>query len=323
MLNIFIFLTYHIYDKIIYKQNMRQLKITKQITNRDSHAFNKYLTEVNSIGDTISPEEEIELTKKIKDGDIAARNKLCKANLRFVISVAKQYYNGQSPLDDLINEGNIGLIKAAEKFDETRGFKFISYAVWWIRQSIMQYLAENGRPIRLPLNKIGMVNKINQAKVELEQIFQRQPTLDELSEYLMNSEMDKDKAGDPGKYTEDKIALIISSSTHLSSLDAQIGGDSESGTLMDMLEGKGEFDIQDMTDSNDLKIELNRVISTLKDRERQVLTLFFGLFGNQAISLEEIGERFDLTRERVRQIKESGLRRLKSRARRTTLKEYR
>ncbi len=323
MLNIFIFLTYHIYDKINYKQNMRQLKITKQITNRDSHAFNKYLTEVNSIGDTITPEEEIELTRRVKEGDISARNKLCVANLRFVISVAKQYYNGQSPLDDLINEGNIGLIKAAEKFDETRGFKFISYAVWWIRQSIMQYLAENGRPIRLPLNKIGMVNKINQAKVELEQIYERQPSVEELSEYLMDLEVKKGNSGEPEKYTEDKIIIIIGSSSHLTSLDAPLGNGEEAGSLIDVLESGSEYSVTEKTDDSDLKIELSRAISTLKDREKQIVILFFGLFGNEAISLEEIGEKFDLTRERVRQIKESGLRRLKSRARRTTLKEYR
>lgn len=302
---------------------MRQLKITKQITNRDSHAFNKYLTEVNSIGDIISPAEEIELTRRIKEGDISARNKLCVANLRFVISVAKQYCNRQSPLDDLINEGNIGLIKAAEKFDETRGFKFISYAVWWIRQSIMQYLAESGRPIRLPLNKIGMVNKINQAKIELEQIYERQPSVEELSEYLIDLEIKKGSSGEPGKYTEDKIVIMIGSSSHLTSLDAPLGNGDEAGSLIDVLESGSDYSVTKNTDDSDLKIELSRAISTLKDRDKQILTLHFGLFGNEALSLEEIGEKFDLTRERVRQIKESGLRRLKSRARRTTLKEYR
>lgn len=297
---------------------MRQLKITKQITNRDSHAFNKYLTEVNSIGDTITPEQEIELTKKIKEGDVSARNKLCKANLRFVISVAKQYYNGQSPLDDLVSEGNIGLIKAAEKFDETRGFKFISYAVWWIRQSIMQYLAENGRPIRLPLNKIGMINKINQAKVELEQVLQRKPTSDEISDYLVEQEV-----CDPGKYSADKIEALVESSIHVTSIDAPLGSDSESGSLIDLIEGTSDLDINTVMNNKDLKVELSRVLSTLKDREQQVLILFFGLFDNKALSLEEIGERICLTRERVRQIKEQGIRRLRSRARRTTLKEYR
>ncbi len=301
---------------------MRQLKITKQITNRDSHAFNKYLTEVNSIGDTITPEEEIELTRRVKEGDISARNRLCEANLRFVISVAKQYA-GHSPLDDLISEGNIGLIKAAEKFDETRGFKFISYAVWWIRQSIMQYLADNGRQIRLPLNKIGMINKINQTKSELEQVYQRKPSIDEISEYLMDQEVEKGKGGDPGKYSPDKVEALIQGSTHVASIDAPIGSDSESGSLIDLIEGTSDFDINSMMDNKDLKIELSRVISTLKDREQKVLILFFGLFDNQALSLEEIGEKICLTRERVRQIKEQGLRRLKSRARRTTLKEFR
>lgn len=330
MLKTFFNITKHFYflyvsylQQIIYNKNMRQLKINKKITNRDTQAFNKYLTEVSSIGDVINAEEEIELTKKIKMGDISARNKLCKANLRFVISVAKQYYNGQSPLDDLINEGNIGLIKASEKFDETRGFKFISYAVWWIRQSIMQYLAENGRPIRLPLNKVGMVNKIKQANSNLEQIYQRQPTVSELSDFLTQQELDKKPYGELGKYTEDKITIITESLSNITSLDAPMGNTDDSGSLIDILEGENEYSVSKATDDNDLKIELARIVSTLKTMERQVLILFFGLFENEPLSLEEIGQKFDLTRERVRQIKESGIRSLKSRAHRTTLKEYR
>jgi RNA polymerase primary sigma factor len=301
---------------------MRQLKISKQITNRESLSFNKYLTEVSNLGDTITPEEEIELTRKIKEGDIAARNKLCEANLRFVISVAKQY-TGQSPLPDLVNEGNLGLIKAAERFDESRGFKFISYAVWWIRQSIMQYLAENGRQIRLPLNKIGMVNKIKQVKSELEQIYQREPTVDEISDYLMALEDEKGAKGDSKKYGEDKIKELIFSSSSVSSLDAPMTNDSDSGSMIDIIEGESEYDVKKLLTNKDLQIELKRVLSTLKPREQQVLTLYFGLFDTNAMSLEEIGEVFDLTRERVRQIKEQGIRRLKIRAHRTALKEYR
>jgi RNA polymerase primary sigma factor len=301
---------------------MRQLKITKQITNRETQSFNKYLTEVNSLGDTITPEEEIELTRRIKQGDIQARNRLCEANLRFVISVAKQYH-GQSPISDLVNEGNIGLIKAAERFDETKGFKFISYAVWWIRQSIMQYLAENGRLVRLPLNKIGTVNKVNQVSSELEQILQRQPSIDEIADYLMAKEDEKGSRGESGKYQEDKLREIIASSSRPSSLDAPMTSDDESGSLMDLIPGESEYDIKHILNQVDLQTEISRVINTLKQREKDVLILYFGLFGTKEMSLEEIGEKFELTRERVRQIKEGAIRRLKGRVRRTTLKEYR
>jgi len=300
---------------------MRQLKISQQITNRDSNAFNKYLNEVSSVGRVISIDEEIELTKKIKAGDVDARNKLCEANLKFVISVAKQY-SGQAPLNDLISEGNIGLLKAADKFDETRGFKFISYAVWWIRQSILQYLAESGRQIRLPLNKIGIVNKINQTKIELEQVYQRQPTIDEISDFLMTQEEDKGKLGDPSKYTEDKIISIINSSTSLTSLDAPIGSEYDSESLANFIEGDSEYDVKEIMSKKDLDTELGRVVSTLKDREKMVLILFYGLFGSKTMSLDEIGRKLDLTRERVRQIRENGIRSLKSKSRRTNLKEF-
>lgn len=301
---------------------MRQLKITKQITNREDISFNKYLTEVSSIGDIITPEEEIELTKRIKKGDIDARNKLCRANLRFVISVAKQY-SGHSPLPDLVNEGNIGLIKAAEKFDETKGFKFISYAVWWIRQSIMQFLAENGRMVRLPLNKIGTSNRLKQAMSELEQTLERQPSVDEVSEYLISKELEKGSKAEITRFSEDKLSELIMSSIKVSSLDAPLTSDGDSGSLIDMIPGNSDFDVTRMLDSNDLRTELKRIINTLKDRERDVLIYHYGLFGNKQMSLEEIGFRFDLTRERVRQIKEQAIRKLKVGSRKNRLIEYR
>lgn len=303
------------------KQRMRQLKITKQITNRDSLSFNKYLAEVSSMSDVITSEEEIELTRRIKAGDLEAREKLVKANLRFVISVAKQY-SGQGPLPDLINEGNIGLIKAAERFDETRGFKFISFGVWWIRQSIQQYIAENNRNIRLPLNKIGTLNKIKKAQSELEQLLERWPTETEVSDYLMSMEEDK-KNGDPGKYRIDKVSELIGYSKPITSLDAPLSNDDEAGSLLDVMESNGdEHDIQRAMEHNDLTIELKRSMSALSDRERMVLTHFFGLFGERQMSLEEIGYNLDLTRERVRQIKEKGVRRMKSTFIKRNLKQF-
>lgn len=301
---------------------MRQLKITKQITNREDLSFNKYLTEVNSIGDMITPEEEIELTKRIKQGDIDARNKLCKANLRFVISVAKQY-SGHAPLPDLVNEGNIGLIKAAEKFDETKGFKFISYAVWWIRQAIMQFLAENGRLVRLPLNKIGTVNKVKQAVSDLEQILERQPSVEEISDYLTDIELEKGSKGEASKFSEDKLNELMASSHRPASLDAPMTTDNESGSLIDVIAGDNNYNADSAIENNDLQIELMRVINTLKQREQEILIHYYGLFGKKQMSLEEIGSMFELTRERVRQIKEQALRRMKVSSRRTRLVEYR
>lgn len=310
---------------------MRQLKISKQITNRDSLSLNKYLTEVSNIP-LLSPAEEYELARKIKEGDKVALEKLIKANLRFVISVAKQF-NNQAPLTDLIQEGNIGLAKAAERFDETRGFKFISYAVWWIRQTILQYLAENGRQIRLPLNKIGILNRINQAKSELEQILQRKATYEEISDYLVEQEIGKGShtsglkngqiKGDPGKFDEVKIKELLMNSSKISSLDAPMTSDSESGCLIDLIEGDNEHDVNRLIKDKDLQVELKRIFVNLKAREQEVLTLYYGLFDTTPMSLEEIGGRFELTRERVRQIKEHGLRRLKFRVSRTMLKEYR
>lgn len=300
---------------------MRQLKISKQITNRDTQAFTKYLAEVSSIP-MLTSDEESELAKRIQLGDKAALDRLVKGNLRFVISVAKQYGNKGMNLPDLVQEGNIGLAKAAEKFDEKRGFKFISYAVWWIRQSILQALAEDGKQIRLPLNKIGALNKINQSKAELEQVLQRMPTTHEISEYLMDIEQNKPN-GEPEKYHEHKIKSLLEQSTNMASLDSPLTSNEDSGTMIDMIEGENHFDISKIIKNNDLQIELDRILKTLPVRERDALILYFGLFGNEQTSLEEIGMKFDLTRERVRQIKEKALRRLKQRVTKTTLKEYR
>jgi RNA polymerase primary sigma factor len=310
---------------------MRQLKITKSITNRDSESFNKYLTEVSQIGDVISPEEEIELARRIKNGDEKAAEKLIKANLRFVVSVAKQY-SGKAPLPDLIQEGNLGMIIAAKKFDETRGFKFISYAVWWIRQSILQSIAEDGRMIRLPLNKIGNLNKINAAISELNQYLERQPTEDEISDYLIEGELSKGvhesghnkgmAKGDPSKFTVEKIKYTMEDGHRVSALDAPMTTEADSGTMMDFIEGDSEHDINKVIQSSDLQIDLKRVMQRLATREKDVLILYFGLFGTTPISLEEIGEKYDLTRERVRQIKEKGVRKLKHRISQTALKEY-
>lgn len=300
---------------------MRQLKITRQITNRESNSFNKYLSEVSSIADTITAEEEIDLARKIRSGDLAARDKLVIANLRFVVSVAKQY-GGKSPLPDLINEGNMGLIKAAERFDETRGFKFISYAVWWIRQSIMQYLADHGRMIRLPLNKIGMLSKIKNAKSELEQIYERQPTTQEIAEYLALKEAENPDA-ESVRQDKEKIEDLMFNSGGVSSLDAPMTEETDSGTLLDTMYGDDEGDVKAILTHQDLQIELEQILRTLKQREQDVIKSYFGVSGQPALSLEEIGQKFDLTRERVRQIKEHALRRLRYRVPRTRLKEYR
>ena len=310
---------------------MRQLKITKSITNRDSESFNKYLTEVSQIGDVISPEEEIELARRIKNGDEKAAEKLIKANLRFVVSVAKQY-SGKAPLPDLIQEGNLGMIRAAQRFDETRGFKFISYAVWWIRQAILQSIADDGRMIRLPLNKLGNLNKINAAISELNQHLERQPTEDEISDYLVEKELNKGvhesgpnkgmTKGDPSKFTIDRIKYTMEDGYRVNSLDAPMTTETDSGTMMDFLEGDSEHDINKVIQSSDLQIDLKRVMQRLATREKDVLILYFGLFGTTPISLEEIGEKYDLTRERVRQIKEKGVRKLKNRLSQTALKEY-
>lgn len=287
---------------------MRQLKISKQVTNRETASLDKYLLEIGRM-ELISAEEEVELARRVRMGDQKALDRLTKANLRFVVSVAKQYQNQGLTLPDLINEGNLGLIKAAQRFDETRGFKFISYAVWWIRQSILQSLAEQSRIVRLPLNKIGSISKINKAYSELEQKLERAPTAYELADSL--------------EVSADEVKQALASTGRHVSMDAPLRDDDESSSSMyDVLQintlASPEYNL--ITDS--LKKEINRSISTLTPREGDVVKLFFGLDGNSPLSLDEIGERFDLTRERVRQIKEKAIRRLKHTSRSKMLKTY-
>ena len=287
---------------------MRQLKITKQVTNRETASLDKYLLEISRV-DLISAEEEVELSRRIKMGDQKALDRLTRANLRFVVSVAKQYQNQGLTLPDLINEGNVGLIKAAQRFDETRGFKFISYAVWWIRQSILQALAEQARIVRLPLNKIGSIGKINRAYSELEQKLERPPSAEELAIELDVS------------VSEVKQALS-SSGKHLS-MDAPLKeGDESSSNMYDLLENDSLPSPEKKLLKESLQKEINRSLKTLTQREADVLRFFFGLDGCPAISLDEIGDRFGLTRERVRQIKEKAVRRLKQTSRSKRLKAY-
>lgn len=287
---------------------MRQLKITKQVTNRETASLDKYLQEIGRV-DLISAEEEVILARKIKQGDQNALEKLTKANLRFVVSVAKQYQNQGLTLPDLINEGNLGLIKAAQRFDETRGFKFISYAVWWIRQSILQALAEQSRIVRLPLNKIGSISKINKAFSRLEQEFERPPSLSELAEVL---EMSLDDV---------KQSMQISGRTV--SMDAPLSSDdNSSGTMYDVVINQDvpgpEADLM----AESLRKEIERSLHTLTVREADVIRLYFGMDQTHSMTLEEIGERFSLTRERVRQIKEKAIRRLKHTTRSRVLRSY-
>lgn len=285
---------------------MRQLKITKQVTNRETASLDKYLQEIGKVG-LISADEEVELAQKIKAGDQKALDKLTKANLRFVVSVAKQYQNQGLTLPDLINEGNLGLIKAAQRFDETRGFKFISYAVWWIRQSILQALAEQSRIVRLPLNKIGSINKINKKYAELEQLNERAPSAEEIAQELDMTE-------------EDVKESLKNSGRHIS-MDAPLV-EGEDSNLYDVLKS-GESPNPDRDLMNEsLRIEIERALQTLTPREADVIRLYFGLGGQHAMTLEEIGETFDLTRERVRQIKEKAIRRLKHTSRSKILKTY-
>lgn len=287
---------------------MRQLKITRQVTNRDTPAFEKYLQEIGR-KDMISPEEEIELARLIKSGDQKALEKLVSANLRFVISVAKQYQNQGLTLQDLVNEGNLGLIKAAQRFDETRGFKFISYAVWWIRQSILHSLAVQGRMVRLPLNKIGMINKINVASSKLEQLFEREPTT---SEIAVAVDVDIDE-----------ILETMKSYSRFISMDAPLGNDSDDDfTLYDMMGMKDSISPDDKLLKESLIKEINNTLKVLGERECQILKMYYGLDGVTPKTLEEIGEEFDLTRERVRQLKETAIRRLKQSTKHTRLKSY-
>ena len=285
---------------------MRQLKITKSITNRESESLDKYLQEIGR-EELITAEEEVVLAKKIKDGDQDALEKLTRANLRFVVSVAKQYQNQGLSLPDLINEGNLGLIKAARRFDETRGFKFISYAVWWIRQSILQALAEQSRIVRLPLNQVGSLNKINKAYSKLEQEFEREPSAEELAELL---DLPIDKVSDTMKV----------SGRHVS-MDAPFANGEES-SLLDVLVNHDSLKADAGLIMESLSKEIDRALSTLTERERDVVKLFFGIGLNHGLTLEEIGDKFDLTRERVRQIKEKAIRRLRHSSRSKLLQQY-
>lgn len=286
---------------------MRQLKISKSITNRESQSIEKYLQEIGKV-ELLTPDEEVELAKRIKQGDQEALEKLTRANLRFVVSVAKQYQNNSLSLNDLINEGNLGLVKAAQRFDETRGFKFISYAVWWIRQSIIQALAEQSRLVRLPLNKVGSLSKINKAFSELEQKYEREPSPDELSQLLDIS-------------PEDIESTMQVSSRHVS-VDAPFS-DGESGSLMDVLENKQADSADEYMDFQDsLRIECERTLATLTERERDVIKLFFGIGVPHAMTLQDIGEHLGLTRERVRQIKDKAINKLRANSRSRLLKDY-
>ncbi len=285
---------------------MRQLKISKQITNRESQSLDKYLQEIGKV-DLLTPDEEVDLAKRIREGDQLALEKLTKANLRFVVSVAKQYQNQGLSLGDLINEGNLGLIKAAQRFDETRGFKFISYAVWWIRQSILQALAEQSRIVRLPLNRVGSLNKISKTFSELEQRFEREPSPDELAEVLEVS-------------TNEVVDTMKISGRHVSMDAPFVQG--EENNLYDVLENEAEEKPDTGLMNDSLRKEVQRALSTLTKREADVITLYFGLNGEHSMTLEEIGEKFNLTRERVRQIKEKAIRRLRHTSRSKALKPY-
>jgi RNA polymerase primary sigma factor len=284
---------------------MRQLKITKSITNRESASLDKYLQEIGK-EELITVEEEVELAQRIKKGDQAALEKLTRANLRFVVSVAKQYQNQGLSLPDLINEGNLGLIKAAEKFDETRGFKFISYAVWWIRQSILQALAEQSRIVRLPLNQVGSLNKINKAYSKFEQEHERRPSPEELADQL--------------ELPSDKVADTLRVSGRHVSVDAPFV-DGEDNSLLDVLVNNDSPNADRVLIDESLSREIERSLTTLTEREADIIRMFFGI-GCQEMTLEEIGERFGLTRERVRQIKEKAIRRLRHTSRSKLLKTY-
>ncbi|UKJ06035.1 sigma-70 family RNA polymerase sigma factor [Solitalea lacus] len=285
---------------------MRQLKITQSITNRESQSLDKYLHEIGKV-DLITAEEEVILAQKIREGDQVALERLTKTNLRFVVSVAKQYQNQGLTLGDLINEGNLGLIKAAKRFDETKGFKFISYAVWWIRQSILQAIAEQSRIVRLPLNQVGSLSKISKAYSKLEQEYEREPSPEELADIL--------------ETTVDKISDTLSNSGRHVSMDAPFV-QGEENTLLDVLENTDTPNTDSMLISESLSEEIKRALSTLTEREREIIVLFFGLGSNHPLSLEEIGEKFNLTRERVRQIKDKALQRLRHTSRSKILKSY-
>jgi len=283
------------------------LKITKQFTNRESKSLDQYLQEIGKV-DLLTPDQEIELAIKIRSGDKRALDSLTKANLRFVVSVAKQFQNQGLSLGDLINEGNLGLIKAAQRFDETRGFKFISYAVWWVRQSIMQAIADQSRIVRLPLNRVGSLSKISKAYRDLEQEYERKPTTTELAGIL--------------DMTQEDVAYAMQISGRHVSMDAPFSGDDDKNSLMDVLPNDDQPSPDTILMRESLKKEVENALSTLSEKEAKVLRLYFGIDAERSATLEEIGEKFDLTRERVRQIKEKALRRLKHNAKSKNLKAY-
>lgn len=284
---------------------MRQLKISKSITNRESASLDKYLQEIGH-EELLTTDQEVELAQRIRKGDKRALERLTKANLRFVVSVAKQYQNQGLSLPDLINEGNVGLIKAAEKFDETRGFKFISYAVWWIRQSILQAIAEQSRLVRLPLNQVGSVNKITRELNKFEQEHERKPSVDEIAERV--------------DLPEDKIADAMKANSRHVSMDAPIA-DGEDSSMIDFLSGDSSNTDKELAIES-LKAEVSRILKLLTDKEQKVLRAFFGIDGSPEMTLDEIGEKYNLTRERVRQIKEKALRRLRHNTKNKLLKSY-
>ncbi len=287
--------------------SMRQLKITKSITNRESQSLEKYLQEIGKV-ELISPEEEVRLARRIKQGDQAALDKLTKANLRFVVSVAKQYQNQGLSLPDLINEGNLGLIKAAQRFDETRGFKFISYAVWWIRQSILQALAEQSRIVRLPLNKVGLTNKIQKAFSQLEQEFEREPSPEELAELL--------------ELETDEVSATLGIAARHVSMDTPLS-EGEDNTLVDVLENpNAERAETNIEHKESLKQEIERSMKMLTERQKEVICYFFGIGVDHPMSLEDIGDKFNLTRERVRQIKDKAITKLRTNSRSKALRGY-
>lgn len=284
---------------------MRQLKISKSITNRESASLDKYLQEIGH-EELLTTDQEVELAQRIRKGDKRALERLTKANLRFVVSVAKQYQNQGLSLPDLINEGNVGLIKAAEKFDETRGFKFISYAVWWIRQSILQAIAEQSRLVRLPLNQVGSVNKITRELNKFEQEHERKPSVDEIAERV--------------DLPEDKIADAMKANSRHVSMDAPIA-DGEDSSMIDFLAGDSSNTDRELAIES-LKAEVSRILKLLTDKEQKVVRAFFGIDGSPEMTLDEIGEKYNLTRERVRQIKEKALRRLRHNTKNKLLKSY-
>ncbi|MAE07159.1 MAG: RNA polymerase subunit sigma [Bacteroidetes bacterium] len=285
---------------------MRQLRITKSITNRNTASLDKYLQDIGREG-LITAEEEVELARRIKNGDTIALEKLTKANLRFVVSVSKQYQNQGLSLPDMINEGNLGLIKAAQRFDETRGFKFISYAVWWIRQSILQAIAEQSRIVRLPLNQVGSINKIKKISSQLEQLFERPPSETEIADEL--------------EVSDHKVNSTMGIATKYLSMDAPLASD-EDAKFLDFFVPKDNEETDELLMRESLGSEIQRSLATLSEKERDIVNMYYGIGRNYSLTLEEIGAKFDLTRERVRQIKEKAIRRLRHTARSRLLKAY-